>query len=116
MIGLHPDLAFAVLSVLEQEVVHGWERELGLERGDWVGVPWLSTGVESLAVLRVAAGMPEELSPRDARRAASEALGVQDDPNRSSSWHPADALSQNLYRWQRASCRQKDEPPDSEVA
>jgi hypothetical protein len=82
-------------------VVRRWLDELGFAPEDWPKLPPFRTLLPMLAALRLSAEMGE-LSTTDAIRLAAEELGVEDDPDRNSSHHPADGIPHTLRRWQRA--------------
>ena len=89
-----PGLCFAILPLEDQATVARWAAILGLP---WHAVPPIRQAVEYVAIALHSAdfGSPHG----DAVRAASEALGLDDD---GASCHPGDRFSRTLGNWHRA--------------
>jgi hypothetical protein len=85
------------LEPADRAVIDRWARTIGIE---WYRIPPLLSVVETLAVLRLAAQLPDTHSAGDRLRAAAEAIGLEDDSARNT--HPGDSIGRRLSRWHAA--------------
>jgi hypothetical protein len=104
-----PRLCFACLEPHDRATVRRWAEILGLR---WYDVPPLLQVVEMVGVLLLSADM--DLPAGDAVRASAEALGLADDPARST--HPGDRFARTLGNWHRAAGGKSFQPRRSDVA
>jgi hypothetical protein len=87
------ELVLATLSPSERETVVGWLNMLGLEPDELAAAPSILKLAEMMAVLRLAADMPD-LRRGERITAAAEALGLH-----------APTIRRRWYRWQEAAVR-----------
>ena len=110
MADLDPMLVWAAQRPETRHVFTRFLKMLGLAAADWPYVPPVRQFLEMSAIAELAADMPE-LEDRAAHREAAKLLGMEDDDDRDSEYHPAERFQHAVNEWKRAAKKAGRIPP-----
>ena len=110
MTDFDAELVWAAQRLQTQRVVTRFLKALGFTAADWPYVPPIRQFLEMSAIAELAADMPE-LEDRAAHREAAKLLGMEDDDDRDSEYHPAERFRHAVNEWKRAAKKAGRIPP-----
>ena len=100
MADLDPDLVWETQRAETRAVFTRLLESWGFGATDWPYIPPMRQILELAAMMEFRADMPE-LPERRALREAAEVLGMEDDDDRDSEYHPADRCQHAVRDWKR---------------